>query len=340
MIPILLIMKRIVSLDIAKAICIILVVIGHYIPENSPEWYVLIHDVIYTFHMPLFMFASGYIYIATKKDIGYDDFLVKKIKRLMLPYLVTSIIIISIKILSQGSLSVDNPVTLISYLKMFYLPEAGYFLWFIWALWWMFVIVPLFRTPQSRMILFLISFVWYYVPMDLPTIFCIAQFKNMLVYFMLGVFVFENKYINDFIKEYKRSKFVSAFLLFIILETVYFSGIIDHSLVKLMRSLLPYIGIFFVLEISKMICRYKEIEKNSLLMVVSGSSYVIYLFHTTFEGFTKAVFRKLPLDDNLWYVFLPEALIVIMVGVIAPIILHRYVLNRWHLTRMLFGLGK
>lgn len=258
----------------------------------------------------------------------------------MLPYLVTSIIIISIKILSQGSLSVDNPVTLISYLKMFYLPEAGYFLWFIWALWWMFVIVPLFRTPQSRMILFLISFVWYYVPMDLPTVFCIAQFKNMLVYFMLGVFVFENKYINDFIKEYKTSKFVSAILLFVILEFVYFSCIIDHSLVKLMRSLLPYIGIFFVLEISKMICRYKEIEKNSLLMVVSGSSYVIYLFHTTFEGFTKAVIRKLPLDDNLWYVFLPEALIVIMVGVIAPIILHRYVLNRWHLTRMLFGLGK
>ena len=46
--------NRIVSLDIAKAICIILVVVGHYIPDSSPEWYKLIHDVIYTFHMPLF----------------------------------------------------------------------------------------------------------------------------------------------------------------------------------------------------------------------------------------------------------------------------------------------
>lgn len=73
---------RIVSLDIAKAICIILVVVGHYIPDNSPEWYKLIHDVIYTFHMPLFMFASGYVYIATKKDIGYGDFIVKKIKKI------------------------------------------------------------------------------------------------------------------------------------------------------------------------------------------------------------------------------------------------------------------
>lgn len=60
-------MNRIIALDIAKAICIILVVMGHYVPDNSPAWYVLVHDVIYTFHMPLFMFVSGYVYIATKR---------------------------------------------------------------------------------------------------------------------------------------------------------------------------------------------------------------------------------------------------------------------------------
>ena len=53
-------MQRLVFLDIAKAICIILVVIGHYHPENSPEWYNVIWKFIYSFHMPLFMFASGY----------------------------------------------------------------------------------------------------------------------------------------------------------------------------------------------------------------------------------------------------------------------------------------
>ena len=62
-------MQRLISFDIAKAICIILVVIGHYVPDYSPQWYVGVHDVIYTFHMPLFMFASGFIYMATKKDI-------------------------------------------------------------------------------------------------------------------------------------------------------------------------------------------------------------------------------------------------------------------------------
>lgn len=32
-------MQRIVLFDIAKALCIVLVVVGHYIPENSPVWY-------------------------------------------------------------------------------------------------------------------------------------------------------------------------------------------------------------------------------------------------------------------------------------------------------------
>ena len=50
--------NRLTDIDVAKGICIILVVIGHYIPANSPQWYLTLIDVIYSFHMPLFMYAS------------------------------------------------------------------------------------------------------------------------------------------------------------------------------------------------------------------------------------------------------------------------------------------
>ena len=115
-------MNRILFVDVAKAICIILVVIGHCFPDNSPKWYVTLHDIIYTFHMPLFMFASGYVYIATQKPIAYTVFLLRKIKRLLVPYFITSFIVITIKILTQESLNVDNPVTIFSYLWMFCRP--------------------------------------------------------------------------------------------------------------------------------------------------------------------------------------------------------------------------
>lgn len=102
-------MNRIIFLDIAKAICIILVVVGHYMPDNSPMWYVMLNKVIYTFHMPLFMFVSGYVYIATKKDISYGSFLMKKVKRLMIPYFTTSVIVITIKLLTQDFMLVEHP---------------------------------------------------------------------------------------------------------------------------------------------------------------------------------------------------------------------------------------
>ena len=58
-------MERSATADIAKTIGIILVVIGHYNPADAPEWYHLANRFIYAFHMPLFMFASGYIYAMT-----------------------------------------------------------------------------------------------------------------------------------------------------------------------------------------------------------------------------------------------------------------------------------
>ena len=61
------------------------------------------------------------------------------------------------------------------------------------------------------------------------------------------------------------------------------------------------------------------------------------LFHTTFEGFAKAVFRKLPLDSDLWYVFVPEALAVIACGVVVPILLFK-LFRRYRVTGVMFGL--
>jgi fucose 4-O-acetylase-like acetyltransferase len=207
--------KRIEYIDIAKAICIILVVVGHFCPEYAPSWYESIHDTIYSFHMPLFMFASGLVYIATKKEVTYREFLTKKIKRLMIPYFSTSVIVITVKLLTQGNAYVENPVTLWSYLKMFYLPEAGYFLWFIWALWWMFVLIPLFKTKVSRLALFAASAVLHYVDMPLPREFCIYEFHVMLFFFMLGIVVYEWKPLYTRLSQPSVAFTVIATILFV-----------------------------------------------------------------------------------------------------------------------------
>lgn len=327
-------MKRIVFIDIAKAICIILVVIGHYIPDNSPEWYVMLHYVIYTFHMPLFMFASGYVYMATRKsEDTYVGFMTKKAKRLMIPYFATSIIVVTLKMLTQGNMAVDNPVSLTSYIKILYQPEAGYFLWFIWALWWMFLLVPLFKTSRQRMFLFLISIALFCLPVTLPREFCLYEFKRMLVFFMLGVVSFEQKWLHDIICRFSAVQALSSIALFAMAQ--YVRHLCGGGII--MAVLLPCTGIAAVIEISKWLCRQYRIDGESKVLILSASSYIIYLFHTTFEGLAKAVFQKLPIDSDVWYVFIPEALVVVTCGVVVPILLY-VVFKRYRITKILFGL--
>lgn len=63
-------MKRIVWIDNAKFLGIYLVILGHSIPASEEE-YSIIRNFIYAFHMPLFVFLSGFLYKRgnIKKDV-------------------------------------------------------------------------------------------------------------------------------------------------------------------------------------------------------------------------------------------------------------------------------
>lgn len=326
--------NRIVYLDIAKAMCIILVAIGHYAPVGCPEWWMEINKFIYTFHMPLFMFASGFVFIATKKDTEeYGDFIKKKIKRLMIPYLVVSALVIGIKLLTESHAYVENPKTLMSFIRMFYYPEAGFFLWFIWAIWWMFTIVPFFKSRLQRLVLCAVSVLLHYLPFATTDVFCVAQFKDMLIFFMLGVMTFDWKESLTVFQRVPKMAYIVIFAVVYMIAVLHAgicSSIAEYSL--------PFLGIAAVLSLSRMIERLSV--KIDWLLTVSASSYIIYLFHTTFEGFAKALVFKLPYLKNIndGVMFMVGAVVVVACGVIIPIILNEKVLKKFHITRLLFGL--
>lgn len=70
--------QRNVLFDVMRGIAIILVVVGHA-GISSLEW-----NFIYSFHMPLFFFISGY-FLKTDKD--FKSFCLKKLKGLYIPFL-------------------------------------------------------------------------------------------------------------------------------------------------------------------------------------------------------------------------------------------------------------
>lgn len=85
-------------------------------------------------------------------------------------------------------------------------------------------------------------------------------------------------------------------------------------------------------------------ERTSLLSkalcYIAPSTYVIYLLHTTFEGFTKAIVHKIPLlanpSNDIYFIL--GALLVILIGVLGPVLTHKYVLSKFKITMFMFGL--
>ena len=320
---------RLATLDIARMVCIILVVIGHYDPAEAPVHFNNMRMVIYTFHMPVFLFISGYLYIVTRKEETFTAFITKKIKRLAIPYLVTSVFIISIKLLTQDTTRVDHPVTALSYLKMFYLPEAGYFLWFIISLFLMFIVVFFFKSKTSRLALFGASILIHLLPSCNLDFLCLGQCQVMFVFFMSGVVV------ADYVPNIFKVGIVptTIILLLFIGDEAYY---VQHQDSEVMYRLLAFVGIAVIMPLCYNCEKYVPVLARSC-MVLAPSVYVIYLFHTTILGFAKAVFGKLAfLTNNVDSTFYLQTICAIASGVIIPIILY-LIIKKSKILRLLFG---
>lgn len=330
--------KRFNSLDIAKVTAIILVVAGHYMPYGSPGWWVAVHNVIYTFHMPLFFFASGFLFAAIDNGVGYWNFMKRKFRRLMIPYFSASVVIICFKMLTTAggdSSSLDNPVTARAFLEMFWEPSAGYFLWFIWALMWMFAVAGLFRGRKHRAALTVFAVILAYGPWEFTRLFCLEQARVMFVYFMLGAVGagLRDKYPSG--KD--TTALIVAVIAFIAGETVF---VAFPQYKAFVLPVLPYLGIATILLCSRQVDRYwKQLRK--CLLWVAPYTYFIYLFHTTFEGVAKAVLHKVPLfETDSGLMFGIAALIIIAFGFWGPILAWRWLVGRIPLLACAFGGAK
>ena len=316
-------LNRFTDIDIAKGICIVLVVIGHYKPAESPAWYLTLIDVIYSFHMPLFMFASGFIYHATKKPEKYSKFVLKKFKRLGIPYILISWLITGIKLLTEKNMYVEHPVSLSSFYEILYLPSAGYFLWFVYVLFLIFLVVPIINTPRKINFVLLLSLIWLIIPVQTTDLCCINQLKSHLFYFVLGCFVSQYQSII-----LKKTGNMNGFLLICCFVVVYLLAHVYGNLsipviLRCMDVCLALTGICITLKISRYI-EMNMLKAKNIFLKLALYSYTIYLFHTSFEGGAKSFFIKYPLtgylDNNTSFCIM--VLITVSVGIAGPIFLH------------------
>jgi len=89
-------MKRIDYVDFAKGIGIVLVVLGHCVSTNTSigRW-------IFSFHMPLFFFLSGFC-LDNSKYTNFKSLFLKRIQQLIIPYVSFVVILVSLQALFFG----------------------------------------------------------------------------------------------------------------------------------------------------------------------------------------------------------------------------------------------
>ena len=80
-------------------------------------------------------------------------------------------------------------------------------------------------------------------------------------------------------------------------------------------------------------------KTQQVFLSIAACSYTIYLFHTVCEGCIKTIFVKLCLEQYIGDTisFIIEALIVISIGVIVPMILHHIITRNSKIFSYLIG---
>lgn len=173
--------KRDSFFDSLKFILICLVVFGHILEYSmvNDELSFKVYSFIYMFHMPLFVFISGYF----SKNITWDK-LKKSFKTLLPAYLVFQIIL-SIPNMLDGSFSLFN----------FFTSPQGV-LWYILALlYWRiaFYFVPKIKFLNFPAVIILSVLMSFFIGLvNYPVFLAIAKTIAFLPYFALGYYCTEN----------------------------------------------------------------------------------------------------------------------------------------------------
>lgn len=188
-----------------QVIGIILVVAGHSVhlyPDGASGVRTLFYRGVYSFHMPLFLFVSGFLMIYTtgiyyKPKHKIKKYITGKIKRLLLPFItLTAVTFFPRAMMSSVADDVIEPD--IQSFFMAFIDKEYLVIPFFWYLQACFLLLTVsycilyfgrklnISIKVMVPILFLGLLVLYLSPYDVTTLFSLNKIKELGLYFMLG----------------------------------------------------------------------------------------------------------------------------------------------------------
>lgn len=307
-------LKRLLDLDIAIGVSIIIVVYGHlFLNDNMPEWYIESREIIYKFHMPLFMYFSGFLMSYTYKKIEtiieYNNYIGKRISKFIPAYLLFSFIFIGFEFITSGYSISKLKLDIIDVLLYPAKAPAG-FLWYIYVLFQYYLIFPLLkRLVRKSFVLALLVGIGFQF-LGFTNLFNFELFSFYLLFIILGIIA--TQYLDLYYVILKKTGvlFLLVFIGIIFLNVYYPVPKVVFGLV----SLLPVH--YIALKLSKF-------KVAPFLADIGKHSYYIYLMNTLVMGtFYLLIIKKLNLQFSLLIM-----LILFLLGLFLPLVIYKKIIK-------------
>ena len=315
-------------LDIAKGLAIILVVIGHVIQGSSEKFDDLLwFRVIYSFHMPLFVFLSGAVAaIAFRADSIQDGIgsslgraktkISKAAVRLLLPFVAWCVI---------NQLIYHHSESVISALILaFRRPDTA--LWFLLAIFYCIVLTSLFEILFSALnLLFqkaelktvskllcdgkiqiiLMILIWWAIREHTPRGAGFSLIRPYFIYYLLGLGFYKYVYL-----QLSTWKYLPAWIIFIglipfwsrtALDNIDGLTLIPTGFTYFYAGLVALSGSLVILSVAKWISETKIKPIRNFLILSGQLSLGIYAIHYFFLAYSPKVLAPLLISVGLAY---------------------------------------
>ncbi len=342
---------RLTDLDRAKGIAILLVVFGHLVQQEDPPgvtWYEPLRIAIYLFHMPFFMYLSGYVTFwsgaANVPANRWGILVVRRAKRLLIPFFGFGIAILIGKLLASHLMHVDNlpPSLGAGLLSLFVFTEhsPAMSVWYIGVLFIYVVATPLLlRLPRLALpswgplragylapeaLLLVIAVVLYAIAA--PPIFYLDRVCRFFVFFVAGGLAARGGAHWWSILD----RWHMPALLALVALLIYVVGFVQFDWSDGAAGFFPYKSYMLAAGLLSMVAlhgfaRRSGVSRLDWLEFIGNMCFAIYLLNTIILGLTKGVLLKFLTWDA--QNFPTIAAVMMIAGVAGPILIKRYVLR-------------
>lgn len=303
-------MKRDKLVDCLKGYACFLVVFGHVIMgiRNAgivcPAYSEKLEMFIWSFHVALFFFLSGYVYNITgewRRKKTRSRFILYKFINLGIPYIVFSCIYI---ILNSLISSTNHNNSINDIIWIWKTPVAQY--WFLYTLFILFaiwaVLSKILKNWQITILLVIIYYICFFSSISLPFL------ERGLPYALC--FGIGTSLDNLKIKEINNAKKIGLIVLHVLLVNAFiFTNITGKPFIDDIEEVLGIMASIALISLA-----IERINVKKILMFINRYSLPIYLLHTIFTAGIRTVLMKIGIGN-----YVVNVVVGIILGIFAPI---------------------